>query len=149
MPYYERHLPHWQPEEAWLFITWRLAGSLPANAIHTLAAVTPGNAFLSLDRILDQAGSGPVWLQNPDVASAVCDAIRQAESSRQFMHAGWLCSDEQPRSFACPAAGDAREVNPLGQGRIRPGCLSDFEQDGEIILAARILRPMGAGFARV
>jgi hypothetical protein len=29
--YYERQLPHWQPEEAWLFVSWRLAGSLPAK----------------------------------------------------------------------------------------------------------------------
>ena len=27
--YYERHLPHWQPEGAALFVTWRLHGSLP------------------------------------------------------------------------------------------------------------------------
>src|ERR1022692_4643065 len=29
MSYYERNLPHWQPEGAALFLTWRLHGSLP------------------------------------------------------------------------------------------------------------------------
>jgi REP element-mobilizing transposase RayT len=32
MTYYERNLPHWQPEGKPLFITWRLWGSLPASA---------------------------------------------------------------------------------------------------------------------
>src|ERR1017187_6231625 len=29
--YYERHLPHWQPEGAALFLTWRLARIAPEN----------------------------------------------------------------------------------------------------------------------
>ena len=31
--FYRRHLPHWQPEEAVFFITFRLKGSLPRNKI--------------------------------------------------------------------------------------------------------------------
>ena len=34
--YYERHLPHYQPPDATLFITFRLAGSLPAHVIEQL-----------------------------------------------------------------------------------------------------------------
>ena len=63
MPYYQRHLPHWQPEEAWLFVTWRLAGSLPAM-------------------------EGPHWLNDARVASMVCEVIRQAESPRRLCRLG-------------------------------------------------------------
>ena len=31
MVFYRRRLPHWQPQEKALFITWRLYGSLPAT----------------------------------------------------------------------------------------------------------------------
>jgi len=56
--YYERQLPHWQPEEAWLFVTWRLAGSLPAIQtmdMNSPAVVPAGKAFVLLDRMLDRA----------------------------------------------------------------------------------------------
>ena len=34
--FYTRNLPHWQPEEDYFFITYRLAGSLPVSVIKTL-----------------------------------------------------------------------------------------------------------------
>ena len=36
--YYRRHLPHWQPAGATLFVTFRLAGSLPRSRIAELQA---------------------------------------------------------------------------------------------------------------
>ncbi|MDZ7683225.1 MAG: hypothetical protein U5J63_16340 [Fodinibius sp.] len=36
MAFYQRHLPHWQPENAEYFVTFRLAGSLPKQAIEKL-----------------------------------------------------------------------------------------------------------------
>jgi hypothetical protein len=33
MSYYRRYLPHYHPPEAILFLTWRLFGSVPRNAI--------------------------------------------------------------------------------------------------------------------
>jgi REP element-mobilizing transposase RayT len=88
--YYQRHLPHWQPEEAWLFGTWRLAGSLPVNhpLMNSPAGVPAGKAFVSLDRVLDRAAGGPVWLKDPRVASMVCDVIQQAESPRRLCRLG-------------------------------------------------------------
>jgi REP element-mobilizing transposase RayT len=84
MPYYERHLPHWQPDEAWLFITWRLAGSLPASA----PSASTGEAFVAFDRTLDQAATGPTWLKDPRVARMVCDVIQQSESPRRLCKLG-------------------------------------------------------------
>lgn len=36
MSFYRRHLPHWQPENAVYFVTFRLAGSLPVSAVARL-----------------------------------------------------------------------------------------------------------------
>jgi hypothetical protein len=38
MAFYQRNLPHWQPTNAEFFITFRLAGSLPKQAISMLRA---------------------------------------------------------------------------------------------------------------
>jgi putative transposase len=94
MAYYERHLPHWHPEGAWLFVTWRLYESLPVDKLRRvppvdkLKQVPPGEVFRALDRVLDAASHGPVWLKNPRVASAVCQAIQDVESPRQLCRLG-------------------------------------------------------------
>jgi len=77
--YHERHLPHWQPEDAALFITWRLHGSLPripAPIEHQSA----GKAFAAMDRELDRAATGPRWLLDERVAQCVADALRYGET---------------------------------------------------------------------
>jgi putative transposase len=78
MTYYERHLPHWQPEDAALFITWRLHGSAPriSNWLQKPAA---GKAFAIMDRDLDKAATGPRWLLDERVAQCVVDALRYGD----------------------------------------------------------------------
>jgi hypothetical protein len=49
---------------------------------------TPGKIFVSLDRVLDRAAGGPVWLKDPRVASMVCEVIQQAESPRRLCRLG-------------------------------------------------------------
>jgi len=81
--YYERRLPHWQPEGAALFVTWRLHGSLPAGwvppAPETAQKLEPGKAFVAVDRCLDKATSGPLWLKDPHIARLVVDSLHYGE----------------------------------------------------------------------
>jgi putative transposase len=100
-PYYRRRLPHWQPDKAMIFFTWRLYGSLPAEVLERLTAERdrlrrqperPGESerarsvreskiiFGLLDKALNQADRGPMWLKNPRLAELVMDAL--------FHHAG-------------------------------------------------------------
>ena len=72
MSYYQRNLPHWHPAGASIFLTWRLHGT-PARQSH------PDPAFLTYDRALDNALSGPKWLQDPNIAQCVTDALRFGE----------------------------------------------------------------------
>jgi hypothetical protein len=62
MAFTRRHLPHWIPGGTDIFVTRRLAGSLPSQA--------------------DMKGSGPAWLQNPQVADIVMNALLHGESPR-------------------------------------------------------------------
>ncbi len=76
--YYRRKLPHWQPEGAALFPTWRLHGSLPFSVLSDRVAAS-GREFVRLDRRLDASRSGPLWLRDPRVATAVVSALHFAE----------------------------------------------------------------------
>jgi REP element-mobilizing transposase RayT len=78
MSYYHRALPHWHPDGAFLFVTWRLFGSLPRTA-NGNSAVSPGRAFVLMDRQLDRAGFGPVWLRDTRIARSIVEALRFAQ----------------------------------------------------------------------
>jgi REP element-mobilizing transposase RayT len=76
--FYRRNLPHWQPEETAIFLTWRLYGSLPNGFVSHLGKwkSEPRKQFLSAERALDAASSGPLWLKDPEIASCAERAIR-------------------------------------------------------------------------
>ena len=101
---YRRNLPHIQPPGATFFITFRLAGSIPAAVAAALCAEaeriqaelerapdSPERAeriyleqrrfFGRWDAVLD-AGAGPDWLRNPAVAALVADSMRHFDGQR-------------------------------------------------------------------
>jgi len=93
MAFYYRNLPHWQPEGAPIFLTWRLFGSLPASPKSTArigCATTPpsrlslGKRFKQMDSILDRASSGPFWLKDPAIARCVTTAIHFGAKNLNF-----------------------------------------------------------------
>jgi len=96
--FYRRHLPHIQPPGATLFVTFRLAGSLPESAVERLSRVAgfnrrvqeassgpeerPRRAHTDLERLLgrwdaalDEASAAPSWLGCADVARLVAQAL--------------------------------------------------------------------------
>lgn len=74
--FYRRRLPHWQPQEVPIFLTWRLWGSLPKHKrIGADDSLTEGQRFAILDREMDLAKSGPMWLKEPAVAGSVADTL--------------------------------------------------------------------------
>lgn len=103
--FYQRHLPHWQPPGASIFLTWRIFGSLPKEAIERLAEerallnkqpCRPGESprdralrhseglFSLTDELLGYADQGPSWLADERIAKMMVDAL--------FYHAGRLYS---------------------------------------------------------
>jgi putative transposase len=75
---YRRNLPHFQPDGAELFITFRLHGTLP------LSAGRDGRAFVSADRKLEQRAIGPTWLSEPRIAECVSQTIHEGEKRRML-----------------------------------------------------------------
>jgi REP element-mobilizing transposase RayT len=76
MSYYERHLPHWLPEGATLFVTWRLHGSLSSSTASPKPEdASAGQAFREFDQALDKATTGPQWLKDSRIAQCVISAL--------------------------------------------------------------------------
>ena len=74
---HERRLPHWDMTGHPLFVTFRLNGSLPPNRVFPPESLTTGRAFLAMDRLLDNARTGPLYLGMPEIAACVLDALRE------------------------------------------------------------------------
>jgi len=83
--YTQRHLPHWSPPGQDIFFTWRLHDSLPAGFRPLTDAESSGKAFVSYDRILDQAQTGPIWLKDPRIAQCILMALNAAEHQKMFV----------------------------------------------------------------
>jgi REP-associated tyrosine transposase len=50
--------------------------------------MSSGKAFVSMDRQLDRAETGPAWLKDSRVASMVCEVLEQAEAVRGLCRLG-------------------------------------------------------------
>ena len=79
MPEYLRKLPHFHPEGAYLFLTWRLWGSLLPPSADPPVYSSAGHAFVAQDRALERRPLGPLWLKDPRVADLVAHAILAGE----------------------------------------------------------------------
>jgi putative transposase len=107
---YHRHLPHIQPQGATLFITFRLADSIPLAVREKLrqekaqiearlrrltdpaertrvAYREQRRLFGKWDQALDCNRRGPHWLRRPDVAQLVVDELHRLDKQHYLMDA--------------------------------------------------------------
>jgi REP element-mobilizing transposase RayT len=107
--FFHRHLPHFHVAHATYFITFRLAGSLPVEAVmriqeeyqaqlRSLEQTLSGSAlhaeqyraqkqhFARLDALLDQACHGPRWLAQAECAQIVADCIHELAPAHYHLH---------------------------------------------------------------
>src|ERR1035437_2621403 len=87
LSFYRRNLPHWQPEEQTIFLTWRLFGSLPKGFAEHLRKWNsePGKQFLNADRKLDGASVGPLWLNDPEIAAFTENTIKRGAELKHYV----------------------------------------------------------------
>jgi len=108
--YYERNLPHYQPPGGTFFITFRLAGSLPKEIMERLSAeadcqigelkINPGSLdytdklrklqkilFSRWDTELDKNKNGPMYLEKPEIAEIVKNAIHFLDGKQYILDA--------------------------------------------------------------
>ncbi len=80
---YRRKLPHWIPDQTAIFLTWRLAGSLPRHP-EILTIRKPTRSVVEYEEQLERDHSGPHWLADQRVATMVADAIRYGHAVRKI-----------------------------------------------------------------
>jgi len=88
MTYYERNLPHWHPEGAMLFVTWRLYGSLPIDFVNRIrnSKEAANIRFARAEALLDKPNVGPLWLNEPEVAKQVeATILRGTRELKQYL----------------------------------------------------------------
>jgi len=76
-----------------VFATWRLIDSLPSRTDFSQPALglSEGQRFLAVDRELDRALCGPVWLENQLVAEGVAQTLLMAERQwKLWKLLGWV-----------------------------------------------------------
>ena len=83
--FHVRRLPHYVLTDRPIFLTWRLSGTLPPGRSFG-SPITSGQAFLAMDRLLDNARCGPLYLGQPEIATIVVDAIRYRNGGPYRLH---------------------------------------------------------------
>jgi len=129
--FYRRHLPHWQPQGAVFFVTFRLKDSLPIAIIEALRAereterlaldtspnIDPSEidylnerrSFGRWDTRLDNADSGPKWLSQPEIARVIKEALHYRDGKEFDLYAYTIMSNHVHAVFE-PLV--SRIVNP-------------------------------------
>src|SRR5260370_2823985 len=79
---HRRRLPHIYPDGTPLFLTWHLHGSMPASLLPPPGPLSLGQAFVWLDRQLDNMRQGPMYLRQPDIVRVVIDSIHKGVDLR-------------------------------------------------------------------
>jgi REP element-mobilizing transposase RayT len=112
--WYERRLPHWDVIGRPVFVTFRLFGSLPANRVFPPANLSSGRAFVAIDRLLDHAKDGPLFLRQESLANLVVQAIHDGEQRfcRYELHA-FVVMANHVHMLVTPAVNARHWLGPL------------------------------------
>jgi putative transposase len=85
-----RRLPHLHVIGQPTFITFRLKDSLPLNRPFPTESLTSGQAFVTMDRLLDRALVGPTYLKDPAVAQVVVDSLDLGNALGHYELHAWV-----------------------------------------------------------
>jgi putative transposase len=104
MSFYRRRLPHLYEAEQPVFLTWRLYDSLPANRPFPARALKSGVEFAAMDRLLDEARSGPIYLRQAAIADMIVEAIQyDAETLGHYIVHAFVVMPNHVHLLATPA----------------------------------------------
>ena len=129
------------------FITFRLRESLPPNRSFPASSISSGEAFLEMDRLLDEARCGATFLRQPALARVVLDSIyRGAEIGHYQLHA-WVIMPNYVHLLLTPQVSLSRLLGSMkAQPPDAPTC---FCTGAASPLARRKLQPSRSKRRRV
>ena len=140
MQQFRRRLPHHYLPGKWLFVTCHLHGSLPQAQYPPPGTLSSGAAFVWMDRYLDCAHGGPMYLAHESIAHLVVASLKRGVRLGQSCG---LCDPVEP--YARTSIAENRTTPPaaIPEGCDRKASESHSGADRRDVLASRILRPFG------
>lgn len=108
-----RRLPHFDVIGEPSFITFRLRGSLPASRPFLLSNPTSGKAFVTMDRLLDQAQCGPTYLKQPAIAEIVLTSLRCGSDIKHYDLHAWVVMPNHVHLLLTPLVSLSKLLNSL------------------------------------
>jgi putative transposase len=107
-----RRLPHIYPQGAPLFVTWHLHGSVPHSLVPP-GSLTAGEAFVWLDRQLDNPRQGPLYLKQPEIAQIVVTSIRKGVELGHYELGAYIVMANHVHLLIRPAIAPAHLLKSL------------------------------------
>ena len=119
-----RRLPHLYPEGRWLFLTWHLHGVLRSAQFQPPSKASSGEAFVLLDRELDKASRGPLFLRQEAIAALMEKSLKRGVELGHYDLAAFVIMANHVHVLILPRIGvsalmkslkgyTAREANKL------------------------------------
>jgi putative transposase len=108
-----RRLPHLYPEGRWLFLTWRLHGSLPRALYPPPDKPSAGEAFVWMDRRLDSATSGPMFLRHEPIAGLFVNSLFRGVELGHYRLAAFVLMGNHVHVLLLPRVAPARLLKSL------------------------------------
>ena len=108
-----RRLPHLSVTGQPLFVTFRLHGSLPPNRPFPISNITSGEAFVTMDRLLDQARWGPTFLRQPPIARLVVASIEYGVQLRHYQSHSWVVMSNHVHLLVTPLVNASKFLGSL------------------------------------
>ena len=108
-----RRLPHFDVIGEPSFITFRLRGTLPASRPFPLANLTSGEAFVTMDRLLDQARCGPTFLKQPVIAGIVLASLQYGSAIKHYDLHAWVIMPNHVHLLLTPQVSISKLLNSL------------------------------------
>jgi REP element-mobilizing transposase RayT len=110
--FHTRRLPHYYSIGQPIFVTWRLHGSLPASRSFP-RGTTSGQAFVAMDRLLDNARTGPLYLRQPEIANMVVEAIHYHEREQHYQLHSYVVMPNHVHLLMTPLAEVSKVMQSL------------------------------------
>jgi REP element-mobilizing transposase RayT len=108
-----RRLPHDYPQGKGLFATWHLHGSVPHGKYPPPNKRAAGAAFVWMDRYLDTARTGPMYLAQEPIAHVVMASLRHGELLGHYDLAAYAILSNHVHVLLLPRISPARLLQSL------------------------------------
>ena len=108
-----RRLPHIYPQNRWLFLTWGLHGVVQPRQFRPPHKVSAGQAFAWLDRQLETARDGPMFLRQDAIASLVVESLHRGAELGHYELASFVVMANHVHVLLLPKVPPSRLLKAL------------------------------------